>query len=36
VSTLHRDAAIADGRSPTLRLGLSVLAATVRSAHNRT
>jgi hypothetical protein len=25
VSTLYRDAAIADGRSPTLRLGMSVL-----------
>ncbi len=25
MSTLYRDAAIADGRSPTLRLGMSVL-----------
>ena len=27
MSTLYRDAAIADGRSPILRLGMSVLAA---------
>jgi len=32
VSTLDRDAAIADGRSPTLGLGMSVLAAGGRSA----